>query len=77
MKYMGHIEGNLGLTNLKGPKILFFIAGVLLLVGFFIINLTTEGLEIMFFITGILLLRGSLYQGSSVLFICNILLAMT
>jgi hypothetical protein len=61
-----HIQGNLGLTNLKGTKILFFIAGVLLLVWFFTIDLTTEGLEIMFFIAGILLLRGSLYQGSSV-----------
>jgi hypothetical protein len=36
-------------------KILFFIAGILLLVGLFTIELTTEGLEIKFFIAGILL----------------------
>jgi hypothetical protein len=47
------IQGNLGLTNLKGPRIVFFIAGVLLLEGLFTINLTTEGLEIKFFIAGI------------------------
>jgi hypothetical protein len=28
------VQGNLGLTNLKGPKILFFVAGILLLLGF-------------------------------------------
>jgi hypothetical protein len=50
-----------GLTNLKGPKILFFIAGILLLMGLFTIELITEGLEIKFFIAGSLLLKGSLY----------------
>jgi hypothetical protein len=39
-------QRNLSLTNLKGPKILFFIAGALLLQGLFTIELTTEGLEI-------------------------------
>jgi len=51
---------------------LFFIAGILLLVGLFTIKLTTEGLENMFFITGILLLKGSLYWGFSVvMYDCN------
>jgi hypothetical protein len=40
---------------MKGPEILFFIAGILLLLGLFTIELTTEGLEIKFFIAGILL----------------------
>jgi hypothetical protein len=39
----------------EGPKILFFIAGILLLLGLFTIELTAEGLEIKFFIAGILL----------------------
>jgi hypothetical protein len=56
-----YIQGNLGLTNLKGPTILFFIAGILIFMGLFTIELTTEGLEIKFFIAGILLLKGSLY----------------
>jgi hypothetical protein len=30
-----YIQGNLSLTNLKGPKILFFKAGILLLLGLF------------------------------------------
>jgi hypothetical protein len=55
------LQGNLSITNLKGPKILFFIAGILLLLRLFTIELTTEGLEIKFFIAGILLLKGSLY----------------
>jgi hypothetical protein len=38
------VQGNLGLKNPKGPKILFFIAGILLLLGIFTIELTTEGL---------------------------------
>jgi hypothetical protein len=60
------IQENLDFTNLKGPKILFFVAGVLLLLGLFTIRLTTEGLEINFFIAGILLWNGPLYQGFSV-----------
>jgi hypothetical protein len=36
------VQRNLGLTNLKGPKILFFIAGVLLLQGIFIIKSSTK-----------------------------------
>jgi len=52
------LQGNLGLTNLKGTKILFFIAEVLLLQVFFTIELTTEGLKIEFFIAGIALLKG-------------------
>jgi hypothetical protein len=48
-------QGNLSITNLKDPKILFFIAGILLFLGLFSIELTTEGLEIKFFIAGILL----------------------
>ena len=47
--------------NLKGQKILYFIAGVLLLLVLFTIELTTKGLESKFFIAGILLLMGSLY----------------
>jgi hypothetical protein len=50
-----NIQGNLSITNLKGPKILFFMAGILLLLGLFTIELTTEGLEIKFFIAGIFL----------------------
>jgi hypothetical protein len=50
-----------------GPNILFFIAGVLLLQGFFTIKLTTEGPKDKFFIAGILLLKGSLQRGLSVL----------
>jgi hypothetical protein len=61
-----NIQRNLGITNLKGPKMLFFIAGVLLLQGLFTMKLTTEGLRIKFFIAGILLLKGSLYRGFSV-----------
>jgi len=57
------LQGNLGLTNLKGTKILFFIAEVLLLQVFFTIELTTEGLKIELFIAGIVLLKGSLYRG--------------
>jgi hypothetical protein len=56
---------NLGLTNLKGLEILFFIAGVSI-AGFFTIKLTTAGLKIKLFIVGILLLKGSLYRGFSV-----------
>jgi predicted membrane protein len=52
---------------MKGPKILFFIAGVLLLLGLFTMKLTTEGLESKFLIAGILLLKGSLYRGFTVL----------
>jgi hypothetical protein len=44
----------------EGTKDLFFITGVLLLQGIFIILSTSEGLEITFFIAGILLLKGSL-----------------
>jgi hypothetical protein len=55
------IQENLGLTNLKGPEILFFIAEILLLLGLFTVELTIQGLEIKFFIAGILLLKGSLY----------------
>jgi hypothetical protein len=55
------IQGNLGLINLKGQKILCFIAGLLLLLVFFTIELTAKGLEIKFFIAGILLLMGLLY----------------
>jgi hypothetical protein len=47
--------------NPKGQKILSFIAGVLLLLALFTIELTTKGLEIKFFIKGILLLMGLLY----------------
>jgi hypothetical protein len=36
------IQGNLGFKNLKGPEILFFIAGILLLLGLFTIELTSE-----------------------------------
>jgi hypothetical protein len=57
------IQRNLGLTNLKGPKILLFIAGVLILQGLFTIKLTTEQLEIKFFIAGMLFLKGSFYRG--------------
>jgi hypothetical protein len=59
-------QGNLSLTNLKGPKILFLMVGILLLMDLFTIELTTEGLVIKFFIVGILLLKGSLYWGFSV-----------
>jgi hypothetical protein len=52
------IQGNLGLINLKGQKILCFIARLLLLLVLFTIELTTKGLEIEFFIAGILLLMG-------------------
>jgi hypothetical protein len=55
------MEGKLGLMNLEGQKILCFIVGVLLLLVFFTMDLTTKGLEIEFFIAGILLLMGSLY----------------
>jgi hypothetical protein len=55
------VQRNLGITNLKEPKILFFIAGVLLLQGIFSMKSTTEGLEIKFSIEGILLLNGLLY----------------
>jgi hypothetical protein len=55
------LQENLGSTNRKGPKILFFIAGILLLVGLFTIELTTKGLEFKFFKAGILSLKGSLY----------------
>jgi hypothetical protein len=55
------VQGNLSLTNLRAPTILFFIAGILLMLGLFTIELTTEGLEIKFFKTGISLLKGSLY----------------
>jgi hypothetical protein len=55
------VQGNLGLTNLKGLKILFFIAGILLLQELYTIESTTEGLEIKFFIAGISFLKGSLY----------------
>jgi hypothetical protein len=61
------IQGNFDLTNLKGQNNLFFIAEILLLVRFFTIEFTTEGLEIMFFIAGIVLLNRLLYQGFSVL----------
>jgi hypothetical protein len=37
-------------TNPKGPKILFFISGVLILLGLFIMKLTKAGLRIKFFI---------------------------
>jgi hypothetical protein len=49
------VQRNLCPTNLKGPKILFFIAEVLLLQGYLTIKITTEGLKIKFFIAGILL----------------------
>jgi hypothetical protein len=52
------LEGNLGLMNLEGQKILCFTAEVLLLLVLFIIDLTTNGLEIEFFIAWILLLMG-------------------
>jgi hypothetical protein len=61
------IQRNLGLTNLNGPKILFFLSGVLLLQGLFTIKLTTDGLIIHFFIAGILLFKGSLNRGFSVI----------
>jgi hypothetical protein len=61
------IQENLGLTNLKGPKNLFFISRALLLLGIFTIEITTEGLEIKFFIAEISLLKVSLYQVFSVL----------
>jgi hypothetical protein len=60
------VQRNFGITNLKGPKILFLIVEVLLLQGLFIIKLTKEGLRIKFFIAGILLLKVSLYRGFSV-----------
>jgi hypothetical protein len=49
------LQGNLCLTNLKGPKILLFIAGIFLFMGLFTIELNMEGLEFEFFIAGILL----------------------
>jgi hypothetical protein len=52
MKFTINVQGNLGLTNLKGPNILFFTAGIWLLLGLFTIELTTEGLEIKFIIAG-------------------------
>jgi hypothetical protein len=55
------IQGNLGLMNLKGQKILYCSAGFFLLLVLFIIELTTKGLEIKFFIAGIWLLMGLLY----------------
>jgi hypothetical protein len=42
----GKIQGNLGLTNLNGPKVLFFIAGVLLLLGLLTIKSPTDVTEI-------------------------------
>jgi hypothetical protein len=43
------LHWNLSLMNLKGPEILLFIAGVLLLQGFFLsVKLITEGLRIKF-----------------------------
>lgn len=57
------LQKNLGLTNLRGPKVLFFIPGVLLLKVSFTLELTTKSLEINFFLTGILLLNESLYWG--------------
>jgi hypothetical protein len=60
------LQRNFGIKNLKGPKIMFFIAGVLLLHGLFTIKLTTEGLKINFFIAEILLLKGPSYRGFSV-----------
>jgi hypothetical protein len=59
--HMKQLQGNLGLMNLKGPKFLFFIPGILLLLGLSTIELTTEGLKNKFFIARILLLKGSLY----------------
>jgi hypothetical protein len=61
------LQRNLGLTNLKEPMLLFFIAKILLLQGLFTIKLITEGLKIKFFIAEILLLKRSLYRGLSVL----------
>ena len=52
------IQGNLSITNLKGLKIFLFIAGILLLLGLFLIELTTEGLEIKLFIAKILWWKG-------------------
>jgi hypothetical protein len=49
------VHQNLGL---KGPKIVFFIIGVLLLQDVFILKLTTKGLRIKFFIARIMLFRG-------------------
>jgi hypothetical protein len=49
------VHPKLGITNLKGPMILFYIAGVLLLHVFFTVKLTTERLRVNFFIEGILL----------------------
>jgi hypothetical protein len=57
--------------NLKGPKILFFLAGVLFQRGLFVMKLTTEGLRIKFFIAGISLLKGSLCRGFNVLCLTN------
>jgi hypothetical protein len=48
------LQGNLSTTNLKEPKIMFFIAEILLLLGLFTIELTTEGVEVKIFIAGIL-----------------------
>jgi len=39
------IQRNLGITNLKGPAILFFIARVLLLQGIFTMKSTTNGIK--------------------------------
>ena len=49
------VHPKLGITNLRGPLILFYIAGVLLLQFFFTVKLTTERLRVNFFIAGILL----------------------
>jgi hypothetical protein len=61
------VQKNLGLTDLKseGPKIVFFIAEILLLQELFTTKSRTEGIEIKFFIAGILLLKGSLNRGFS------------
>jgi hypothetical protein len=67
-----NVHLNLGLTNLRGTKILFFITGVSLPQGHIIMKLTIEGLRIKFFTTRILLLKGSLFRGFNVvLLLCN------
>jgi hypothetical protein len=60
------VHWNPGLKNLKGPKIYFFMLGVLSLQGLFIMKLTIMGLKIKFFIARILLLKGSFSQGFNV-----------
>jgi len=60
------IQRNLDLTNLKGPKISFFIAGVLLLQVFFTIKSTTKLLKMLSCYCRNFVIEGLVYNEVSV-----------